>query len=172
MKDNQTAYLKELGSISLLSVTTGQLEIARIPVVGGPDWIIPRSLVLAIDPFNERIWTYIWRGQEVPVFQLLPKNMQSTHLVVIESITDVHRVALQIQGEVRFQKVRIADVQDVENLEKIVPVAEEKHDDTNVPMISRLTDQDFIFQEVMIQNELCVVPDLDKLSHYLVDLDS
>ncbi|EEN8053961.1 hypothetical protein XL51_23810, partial [Salmonella enterica subsp. enterica serovar Enteritidis] len=88
----------------------GQLTIARIPSSSSPDWIVPQALILSIDNYDERIWNYIWRGQEVSMYHLLPKDAQPTHLVVLESVTDIHRLALQIHGEVTFHSVRIADL--------------------------------------------------------------
>ncbi|MFW2176920.1 MULTISPECIES: hypothetical protein [unclassified Moraxella] len=169
-------------SIGLLSVTKGHLDIARIPVVEGPDWIIPKSLILAITPYHERIWTYLWQGQEVFVYQLLPKEQQSDYLLVLESATDVHRVGLQIAGEVQFHSVRIADLKDADDeiyhqtlatlypkmLENIQAPAESE----KLGYKTKVTEHDFVYQPVILQDELCIIPNLDKLSHFLVDLDS
>lgn len=226
MATNQLSYVNELKSLSLLSATTGQLEIVRIPVVDKPDWIIPRSLILAVIPFSERIWTYLWQAdnskaqeaitttitnpallermfkQEIAVYHLFPKTLTPTYIVVVESFTDVHRLGLQIAGEVAYHHIRIADLKDAdtlasddndhEQMSTIIPqllntgdstLTAEGHDD-NSDLRDNITQQDnrnlapqsveqtFIFQPVMFQGELCVVPDLDKLSHYLVDLDS
>ncbi len=181
MSKQSMNYLKSLDAISFLSVTTGQLDIVRIPVIGQYDWIIPQSLILAINPFHERIWTYIWQEQEVSVYHLLPKEMKPEYIIVIESITDVHRLALQIQGEVSYHSVRIADLKDVEDTlavtnnsdnELLLENAESNQVNHDDDYILPFMQQDYIFQKVMFQGDICIVPDLDKLSHFLVDLDS
>lgn len=166
--------LAQKETVSLLSVTTGQLDIVQVPAIGMPDWIIPRTLLLSIEPFQEHIWNYLWRGQDIPVYHLLPKHKNPTSLVIIESVTDVHRVALQIQGEVLFHSVRLADLTDAPDhvyqqmLEELYPDLLEQIADNN----DNTNQQSYIFQPVLLHGELCIVPDLDKLSHFLVDLDS
>ena len=187
MANELNRYFKQDEDVGVLSITTGQLTIARIPSSSSPDWIVPQALILSIDNYDERIWNYIWRGQEVSVYHLLPKDAQPTHLVVLESVTDIHRLALQIHGEVTFHSVRIADLKDAEDATYQAELATNYPDlltalnapDDEVVESSRapnLADyslqQDYIFQPVMLAGELCVVPDLDKLSHFLVDLDS
>lgn len=219
MANNQLAYMNELKSLSLLTATTGQLEIARIPVVDKPDWIIPRSLILEVVPFSERIWNYLWQAdetiktintekinspellermlkQEIAVYHLFPKRMTPQNIIIVESFTDVHRIGLQIVGDVTYHQIRIADLKDVEEgafsdndkdqLPTNIPHLLDTGDSTltngeenptnptadNRNLAPQSVEQTFIFQPVMFQGELCVVPDLDKLSHYLVDLDS
>lgn len=219
MANTQLAYMNELKSLSLLSATTGQLEIARIPVVDKPDWIIPRTLILDVVPFTERIWNYLWQAddstktintskinnpeilermlkQEIAVYHLFPKGLTPKNIIIVESFTDVHRIALQIVGDVQYHQIRIADLKDVENgassendkhqLPNNIPHLLDTGDSTltnpeqtpaspavdNRNLAPQSVEQTFIFQPVIFQGELCVVPDLDKLSHYLVDLDS
>lgn len=180
-------FLTQDDDIGILSVTKGQLEIAKIPVINAPDWIVPKDLILAIEPYHERIWNFLWQGQDVPIYHLLPKTEQVEFIVVLESITDVHRIGLQIQGDVSYHAVRILDLKDVDNatyrqtLEIQYPhILEQKTDQlptqeetTEQHPLSdyQSTEQDYVFQAVMFNNELCVIPDLDKMSHFLVDLD-
>ena len=185
MAETLNRFFNQDENIGVLSVTTGQLNVARIPVNDAPDWILPESLILTIEPYQERIWTYLWKGQDVPVYHLLPKTMTPTHLVVVESVTDVHRIALQIHGDVSFQSVRIADLKDAEeanyrdflqqhypaflaNLEQV----QQPYTDSRVNNKYQALDNSYIFQLVVLHDEICIVPDLDKLSHFLVDLDS
>lgn len=174
--------------IGILSVTRGQLHIAKIPVIGAPDWIIPKDLILAIEGYQDRIWNFLWQGQDVSIYHLLPKTEQPESIVVLESVTDVHRIGLQIQGEVSYHAVRISDLKDVDaniyqqTLETQYPhileqEAEQKRKneallENNQVAFYQPTEQDYVFQPVMFENELCVIPDLDKMSHFLVDLDS
>lgn len=44
-------------------------------------------------------------------------------------------------------------------------------DDQATPLEAN-TSKALVYQPVLLNDELCVVPDLDKLSHLLVDLDS
>lgn len=171
-------------NIGILSVTTGQLDIARIPVMGAPDWIVPRSLILSIEPYQERIWNYLWRGQDVAVYHLLPKTETPDRLVIIESVTDVHRIALQIQGNVTYHSVRIADLKDADETtyrqtmadlypNRSVVTSNEAVTEPMKPSTKpQINQQEFVFQPVMFEDDLCVIPDLDSLSHFLVDLDS
>lgn len=184
MVNNLNRYFKQDQDVGVLSITTGQLTIARIPSSNSPDWIVPNVLILTIDEFDERIWTYVWRNQEVPVYHLLPKELAPTHLVVLESVTDIHRLAIQIRGDVTFHSVRIADLKDADDATYQAQLsAKYPHLATHQagtlaqhPLSSAdYTLQQphaYIFQPVMLYGELCVVPDLDKLSHFLVDLDN
>lgn len=211
MANTQLSHMNELKSLSLLSATTGQLDIARIPVVDKPDWIIPRSLILEVIPFAERIWTYLWQvkgktdsvamaktdnpallermlKQEIAVYHLFPKGLTPKNIVVVESFTDVHRIGLQTVGDISYHQIRIADLKDAEEggssdndnaqLPTNIPHLLDTGDSTQTGggdtrnLAPQSVEQTFIFQPVIFQGELCVVPDLDKLSHYLVDLDS
>lgn len=168
--------------IGILSVTTGQLDIVKIPVVGAPDWILPQSLILSVEPYRERIWNFLWRNQDVVVYHLLPKTVQPDYIVVVESVTDVHRIGLQIQGEISYHSVRIADLKDVDDT-TYQQVLAEKYPERLEQLIQQqapvqpsyqpqLNQQSFVFQPVILAGEICVIPDLDSLSHFLVDLDS
>ena len=75
MANELNRYFKQDEDVGVLSITTGQLTIARIPSSSSPDWIVPQALILSIDNYDERIWNYIWRGQEVSVYHLLPKML-------------------------------------------------------------------------------------------------
>lgn len=217
MLEAKNKYLKDFSTTNIISATTGILKIAKIPVVDSPDWILPQSLILTIDEYSERIWSYLWQPteqqgsqdeesdshtpkkpqqqtQNIAVYHLLPQSITPEKIVVVESVTDVHRIALQIHGEVTFHTVRLTDLrdatpEDLQNHDFVLPAVEAMDTieagtevETDTPLegdnnTSNLTPsvalaQDFIYQPVMFQGELCVVPELDKLSHYLVDLDS
>lgn len=139
--------------VSLLTVENGVLELAVIPASNQPDWLVPKTLILAIDEYDDYIWTYLWQGQEVSVYHLSERDKVS-HLVVLESNTDVHRLALQINGTVSYKNVRISDVKDA-----VLPE-------------TMTINSDFVYQTVSIDGVLYLVPELDLISHRLVDLDS
>lgn len=183
MAQNFIRAFSDKEALSSLNITRAQLDIARIPAVDAPDWIIPRDLVLAVEDFNERIWTYLWRGQDVAVYHLLPKSIEPTQIVVVESATDVHRLGLQIAGQISYHTVRIADIKDVTLDDDTNAASHQDADAPTSPVVAApvaaganytpiATRQDYVYQPIMFQDELCIVPNLDKLSHFLVDLDS
>lgn len=185
MANELNRYFKQDEDLGVLSITTGQLTIARIPANNSPDWIVPQALILAIDPVDERICAYSWHGQDVQVYHLLSKALVPTHLVVLESVDDTHRLALQIHGEVSFHSVRIADLKDADDATYQAELANKypalltaltEQTQTEPLQSTNLSDDTlphaYIFQPVILNGELCVVPDLDKLSHFLVELNA
>lgn len=153
--------------VSLLTVENGLLNLAVIPASNQPDWLVPRSLILAIEPYHEHIWTYLWQGQEMAVYHLTPKGAKVDKLVVLEGNTDVHRLALQTTGDIRYLDVRIADVRDVSLPEEMIAQMME-----SIPSVAEQDGLDYIHQAVMIQGKTYIVPELDLIVHHLVDLDS
>lgn len=156
-------------AVSLLTVESGVLEVAIVPAADQPDWMVPKSLILSVDDYYERIWTYLWRDQEVAVYHLVPKGQVVDKLVVLEGNTDVHRLALQTAGELSYKKVRIADVKDAALPEDI-----RQHMLVSISgLIGGSENQlDYLYQCVRVEGELYMVPDLDLIAHSLVDLDS
>lgn len=166
-------------STGLLSITTGQLKIARLPVDHAPDWIVPQDLILDIIPKTELVWNYHWKNQDIPVHRLVNADATPHAIVILESITDVHRIGLQVANELEYYSVRISDLKDAEPMDYEQALASYRHDNIGNPAtdqaslsIEKLKQQQYIFEPVILQGEVCVIPDLDKLSHFLVDLDS
>lgn len=187
-------------AVSLLTAENGVLDLTVIPAVNQPDWVIPTSLILSVDEYHERIWTYLWQQQEVAVFHLLPRDQTPDKLVVLEGNTVVHRLALQTAGELHQLKIRISDVKDAELPEPYVSVAISNIDDNRIkddgfnlyqPTIDVDNEEtdggqlviaeeqvrenvvlSYLFQTVIINDVYYMVPDLDKIAHQLVDLDS
>lgn len=153
--------------VSLLTAEHGTLTLCVIPAHNQPDWLVPQEMVLSVDDFDERIWTYLWHGrfmQEVAVYHLVGRDMPVDKLVVLEGNTDVHRLALQTAGEIGTLTVRISDVKDA-------PLPEELRAKMLVDGFAS-TDLHYLFQTVRIHDKLYLVPDLDSIAHNLVDLDS
>ncbi len=182
-------------AVSLLTTQNGMLEVTIIPAMNQPDWIIPSSLILSVDDYNEHVWTYPWQQQEVAVFHLLPLEETVDKMVVLEGNTVVHRFALQTKGELRQLKVRISDVKDAElpdryaqatdnSLNSSQPTknfSKNKTSSDSVDInISGNTEERFkesvitsyMFQTITIDNVPYLIPDLDKIAHQLIDLDS
>lgn len=154
--------------VSLLTVENGILEAAIIPAQNQPNWLVPKALILSIDDFYERIWTYLWGGQEVAVYHLVPKDVPIDKLVVLEGSTDVHRLALQTTGDIRYTNLKISDVKDMEMSDDIKETINQ-----HVPKLVESADTlDYLYQLVSIKGVPYIVPELDLITHRLVDLDS
>lgn len=183
-------------AVSLLTADNGMLEVTVVPATNQPDWIIPSSLILSVDAYDERIWTYLWQQQEVSVFHLLPRDQTPDKLVVLEGNTAVHRMALQTTGALHNLKVRISDVKDAELPDHYLDVASSNMD-SNLAKYEKIVSKEaslygqevaapipkesyirenvitsYLFQVVTIEGTHYLVPDLDKIAHQLVDLDS
>ena len=168
-------------AISLLTANNGMLDVTIVPAANQPDWIIPSALILSVDEYAERIWTYLWQQQEVAVFHLLPHEQTPDKLIVLEGNTTVHRLALQTAGELQQLKVRISDVKDIALPEQYAQISEPQTDtaqgESNEQTRSSARFQEdivssYLFQTVTIDNVPYLVPDLEKIAHQLVDLDS
>ena len=184
-------------AVSLLTTNNGMLDVTIVPAFNQPDWIIPSSLILSVDDFDEHIWTYLWQQQEVAVFHLLSSGQTPEKIIVLEGNTAAHRIALQTVGELHQLQVRISDVKDIElpeqytsnaNISYSVAQKTKNSDSETVQATGKnLTDSEidyakerfqenvvesYLFQTVIIDNILYLVPDLDKIAHQLVDLDS
>lgn len=178
-------------AVSLLTADNGLLELYVVPAVDQPDWLIPSNLLLDTVYYQERIWNYLWQGQEVSVFHLIPREVQPTTLLVLEGNTDVHRIALQTAGEIHSIQVRISDVKDIalpqqysDALSITAPVNQDLLEDNDIEDDIEDSSQElrgkldenilstYLFQCVEIAGETYLIPDLDKISHHLVDLDS
>ncbi|MBF0659675.1 hypothetical protein IPZ60_13065 [Psychrobacter sp. NG25] len=155
-------------AVSLLTTTNGMLDVTIVPAFNQPDWVIPSSLILSVDEYDEHISTYNWQEQEVAVFHLLPQNEVGDKIIVLEGNTSEHRLALQTAGELHQLQVRISDVKDIE-----VP---ENFDKTNINETAVPFNENvmlsYLFQTVMIEDKVYLIPDLDKIAHQLVDVSS
>ena len=186
-------------AVSLLTTSKGMLEVTVIPAMNQPDWIIPSSLILSIDDYDERIATYLWQQQEVAVFHLVPSDEAVDTLIVLEGNTVAHRIALQTAGQPYQIQVRISDVEDSELPERYRQIAQNNSDanfnnddDGNTLKSDHASNENvnndaedtaeerfrenvvtsYMFQTVVIDDIPYLVADLDKIAHQLVDLDS
>ena len=155
-------------AVSLLTTNNGMLDVTIVPASNQPDWIIPSSLILSVEDYQERISTYQWQEQNLAVFHLLPQDRIPEKIIILEGNTTEHRFALQTAGELRQLQARISDVKDTELPEQFVG--------TGVDEIEGQSDENvvlsYLYQTVMIDDNIYLVPDLDKISHYLVNLDN
>ena len=155
-------------AVSLLTTTNGTLDVTIVPAFNQPDWVVPSSLILSVDEYDERTSTYYWQEQEVVVFHLLPQDEAVEKVIILEGNTSEHRLALQTAGDLRQLQVRISEVKDTE-----VP---ENFDKTNINETAVPFNENvmlsYLFQTVMIEDKVYLVPDLDKIAHQLVDASS
>ena len=156
-------------AVSLLTTTNGMLDVTIIPALDQPDWLVPSSLILAVDEYREYASIYEWQQQKISVFHMLPSHQTPDKIVVLEGNTSAHRIALQTLGEVRQLQARISDVKDVELPEHFIK------SNSNIATVSEHVQEEvvlsYLFQTVMIDDTLYLVPDLDKIAHQLVDVD-
>ena len=161
-------------AVSLLTTNNGMLDVTIVPAFNQPDWLIPSSLILSVDDYNERTATYEWQQQKVVVCHLLPQGKIPDTMIVLEGNTADHRLALQTAGALQYLQVRISEVKDIEVPEEFnTPEQIDKidSDKTALPFDENVM-LSYLFQMVMINDNAYLVPDLDKIAHQLVDLDS
>lgn len=179
-------------AVSLLTTNNAMLEVTIIPAANQPDWIVPSSLILSVDDYDERIWSYSWQEQEIAIFHMLPKEQAPDKIIILEGNTAAHRIGLQTSGELRQAKVSISDIKDIELPKQFLynamsdidnyTVLNAKHDsqlivrDNDYSMSERRFEEHVVlsclFQTVTLDDEPYMIPDLDKITHQLVDLDS
>ena len=155
-------------AVSLLTTNNGMLDVTIVPAVNQPDWIIPSSLILSVDESQQQVSRYDWQQQDLAVFNLLLQNQTPEKMIVLEGNTTDHRFALQTAGDLRQLQARISEVKDVETPEQFSTAnGEDREEYFNKNDVSS-----YLYQTVMIDDEIYLVPDLDKIAHYLIDSDS
>ncbi|QOD12401.1 hypothetical protein IEE84_11065 [Psychrobacter sp. 28M-43] len=154
-------------AVSLLTTNNGMLDVTIVPAVNQPDWIIPSNLILSVDESQQQVSRYDWQQQDLAVFHLLLQDQTPDKMVVLEGNTTDHRFALQTAGDLRQLQARISEVKDVETPEQLsganIEGREEYFDKNDV--------SSYLYQTVMIDDEIYLVPDLDKIAYHLIDLD-
>ena len=145
-------------AVSLLILNKGLIDVTMIPVEGQLHWVVPTKLILDVIDLSERVWMYQWHDCDVAVYHLLESDNQPNQLLILEGSSDVHRLGLQIAGELIEKQVGISQVKDIDEEAQSATVTVD-------------SDIQYIFQKVQIDGQEYVVPDLDELAHRLVDLD-
>ena len=155
-------------AVSLLTTNNGMLDVTIVPAFNQPDWIIPSSLILSVDELQQQVSRYDWQQQDLAVFHLLLQNQTPDKMIVLEGNTTDHRFALQTAGDLRQLQARISEVKDVETPEQFSTTngkdREEYFDKNDV--------SSYLYQTVMVDDEIYLVPDLDKIAYHLIDSDS
>lgn len=143
-------HSKLLNSAAMLGTGTVDIAVIEIPSDISSNWLIPESLVLDnIQDVEANLKIYRWEGQDIALYSLCEATQQTANLLLIESVADPYRVGLLYQGNVKQHKLKISDIKDA-NLDNTYP---------------------YMFQAVIVNESNCMIPELDKLSHELIDLD-
>lgn len=134
-------------TISLLTTTTGLVDIYLVAAAGEPEWIIPQNLVLAIDMLEADATTAEWEGKPIVVQSLLADDYEGVAtLVVIEGQDDDHRIGLLTATAPKSIRIRISSLHDT-------------NDSTVLP---------YAYQKVLLDQQLYQVPDIDRLTAQLL----
>lgn len=154
-------------AVSLLTTNNSMLDVTIVPAFNQPDWVIPSGLILSVDDHQAYASRYEWQQQEVAVFHLFPQNQTPEKMIVLEGNTVAHRFGLQTKGEMRQLQVRISDVKDIETPETLKNDGQQNTDD----MLDEAAVLSYLYQTVVIEGNTYLVPDLDKVAHYLIEAD-
>lgn len=159
-------------AVSLLTAANGMLEATIIPAIDQPDWIVPSALILDSIDYSENDENrhvdhkecYSWQQQSVPVFYLIPKDQSPSSIVILEGNSIDYRLALKIKGQLRQIEVSISEVQD-SNL------PQEYSSELDIELVSEDSISSYLYQTIMIEDTVYMVPDLDKIAHQLVNIN-
>lgn len=170
----------EFEAVSLLTTNNGRLEVTIIPAMNQPNWILPSHLLLSVEETQEHIQHYSWQQQQVAVFHLLPPSENPDKIIVLEGNTPAHRIGLQTAGELQQMQVRLSEVKDIELPESYLRMVDKSSNANNLadsinewqtPPQEQVI-RSYLFQTVMINELPYLIPDLDKIAHYLANSDS
>lgn len=135
-------------TISLLTTTTGLIDIYALSVQGEPDWIIPQNLVLDTISVPAQSTSVAWQGQQIPLKSLLGKAPIVTEAiaVLLEADNDSGRIGVLTSTAPKAMRVRISNLRDA--------------NDSSVLMNA--------YQKVLLEEQLYQVPDLDRVTTALL----
>lgn len=178
-------------AVSLLTTARGRLDVTMIPAYNQPDWLIPSSLILAIDSYQQWTDRYLWQQQQLPVFHLQAPEQAVDKIIIIEGNTAKQRMALQTAGELRQIQLCISEVRDIvlpkhyqqtstadstietsyQSYTSSGPTIERNALDNNAGDYQQLTEENiisYLLQTVMIDGQPYLIADLDKIAHQLL----
>ena len=135
-------------TISLLTTTTGLIDIYALSVVGEPDWIVPQNIVLDTLTVPATAQSVTWQGQQIPLTSLLGKTAVagSAVAVLLEADNDAARNGVLIDTPPKPMRVRISNLRDANDSQVLLNA----------------------YQKVLLADELYQVPDLDKVTQALL----
>ncbi|MES1963880.1 hypothetical protein M0N77_00865 [Psychrobacter sp. AH5] len=173
-------------AVSLLTAANGMLKATIIPAINQPDWIVPSSLILdSIEDSRQDVDKakfYLWQQQPVAVFRLLPTDQLANSVFILEGNSVEQRLALKTKGQSREIEVSISEVQDCELPKKYRTTTQSLINDsdanttntnTNTDLDAEVVSEDqlssYLFQTILINETVYMVPDLDKIVHQLIN---
>ena len=135
-------------TISLLTTTTGLIDIYVLSVAGEPDWIIPQNLVLDTLTISADATSVQWKNQQIPLKSLLGQNIATAEAVAVllEADNDAARIGVLTDAAPKPMRVRISNLRDANDSQVLLNA----------------------YQKVMLADELYQVPDLDKVTETLL----
>ncbi len=146
MNNNQDAS----HAMSLLTTTTGFVDVYVIDADKQLPWLLPQNMVLAALSAESGITEIEWRDNNLPVLNLVDTQIAKPVALVIESLNG-QRFALLTEKMPDSHRVRISSLHD------------EDQQAANDP---------FVFQVVKMEEQYYQVPDFEKINQHLASLAS
>ncbi|XID75667.1 hypothetical protein ACF3NA_03765 [Alkanindiges sp. WGS2144] len=144
MKANAN-YQDASHTMSLLTTTTGFVDVYMIEAHDQLPWLIPQNLVLAALSAPATSHEIEWRDLHLPVLSLVDTQQENPVALVLEGFNQ-YRFALLTARMPEAQRVRISSL----------------HDEDQEP-----GDKRFNFQTVRMAEQLYQVPDFEKIQQHL-----
>lgn len=142
----ETGYRDMSQAMSLLTTTTGFVDVYIIEAHEQLSWLVPQNLVLAALSADGRPRQIEWRDKILPVLAINSPGNQKPVALVVQGIKDQHLFALLIDKMPDTGRIRISSLRDMD----MEPVSEV-----------------FSFQIVKMEDKLYQVPDFDRLDKYV-----
>ncbi|MFZ3193119.1 MAG: hypothetical protein WA154_07920 [Moraxellaceae bacterium] len=135
-------------TISLLTTTTGLIDIYALSAQGEPDWIVPQNLVLDTLSVPAKSTSVAWQGQQIPLKSLLGKAATTAEVfaVLLEADNDAARIGVLTAAPPKAMRVRISNLRDANDSQVLLNA----------------------YQKVLLADELYQVPDLDRITNALL----
>lgn len=140
--NNSTNQQDASSAMSLLTTTTGFVDVYVIEAHEQLPWLIPQNLVLAALSAEANTQEVEWRDYHLPVLSLVNEHQENPVALVLEGF-DQHRFALLTEKMPEAQRVRISSL----------------HDSDHLPKNEALS-----FQIVTMEEKLYQIPDFEKIS--------
>jgi hypothetical protein len=137
-------------AMSLLTTTTGFVDVYVIDADKQLPWLLPQNMVLAALSAESGITEIEWRDNNLPVLNLVDTQIAKPVALVIESLNG-QRFALLTEKMPDSHRVRISSLHD------------EDQQAANDP---------FVFQVVKMEEQYYQVPDFEKINQHLASLAS
>lgn len=141
-----TPYRDISQAMSLLTTTTGFVDVYIINAYEQLSWLIPQNLVLAALSAEAGLKSIEWREQQLPVLSLHDPKNNNPIALVIEALGGYQRFVLLIDKMPDTRRVRISSLHDID---------------------MEAVNETFSFQIVKMEEQLYQVPDFEKIGKYI-----